>query len=213
MDSEQLKPLYHVVLWSGGKDSTATIILAHESGEPIDLILMSLLWFDKKRGIPAENQAHLDWVTNCAKPLFESWGYTVEFVSSERDYLYWFYKVRQKSKKHPENIGKYYGFLIGGFCKMQGEKTLPVQKRLRELRQAYEVVEYCGICSDEKERLERLHNRKGQRSLLEESGFTQSDSMRICRENGLLSPDYDGDRQRAGNCWFCPNQKSQSWQS
>lgn len=108
------KPPYRVVLWSGGKDSTATIILAHEKGEPIDLVLMSLMWFDKKRKIPAENKKHLDWVMNYAKPLIESWGYKVQFVSSDKDYIYWFYKIRQSSEMHPETIGKYYGFVLGG---------------------------------------------------------------------------------------------------
>lgn len=108
------KPPYRVVLWSGGKDSTATLILAHEKGEPIDLVLMSLMWFDKKRGIPAENKKHLAWVMNYAKPLIESWGYKVKFVSSDKDYIYWFYKIRQSSEMHPETIGKYYGFVLGG---------------------------------------------------------------------------------------------------
>lgn len=201
------KPDYRVVLWSGGKDSTATIILAHEKGEPIDLILMSRMWFDKKRGIPAESEAHLDWVLNEAKPLFESWGYRVEFVSSDKDYIYWFYKIRQSSEKHPETIGKYYGFVLGGNCKMQGEKALPANRRLRELKKEYNVIEYCGICTDEPDRIEKLHKRKGQRSLLEEEQLTQADAMRICKEHGLLSPDYSESRRRGGNCWFCPNQK------
>lgn len=43
----------HIVSWSGGKDSTATIILAHELGIKIDLIIISLIWFDKERKIYA----------------------------------------------------------------------------------------------------------------------------------------------------------------
>lgn len=38
----------HVASWSGGKDSTASIILAHEHGEPLDLIVFSEVMFDKK---------------------------------------------------------------------------------------------------------------------------------------------------------------------
>lgn len=201
------KPPYRVVLWSGGKDSTATLILAHEKGEPIDLVLMSLMWFDKKRGIPAENKKHLAWVMNYAKPLIESWGYKVKFVSSDKDYIYWFYKIRQSSEMHPETIGKYYGFVLGGSCKMQGEKALPAQRYLRQLRKEYDVTEYCGICIDEPDRLAKLHARKGQRSLLEEERLTQWDTKRLCKRYGLLSPDYNGNRNRAGNCWFCPNQK------
>ncbi len=40
----------NIICWSGGKDSTATIVLAHELGIPIDLIIISLIWFDKKTG-------------------------------------------------------------------------------------------------------------------------------------------------------------------
>lgn len=153
------KPLFHIVSWSGGKDSTATIILAHELELPIDLIIISLMWFDKSRGIYAENSKHLKWILEYAKPLFESWGYPVKIVSSDKDYLYYFWKKRQKSKKQ-ENIGKYYGFVMGGHCVMQAEKVNPIKQYLRPLRNQYKIIEYVGICSDETERLERLHNRK-----------------------------------------------------
>lgn len=31
----------YIASWSGGKDSTASIILAHEHNEPLDLIIFS----------------------------------------------------------------------------------------------------------------------------------------------------------------------------
>ena len=61
----------HIVSWSGGKDSTATIILAHEHGLPIDLIIIALVWFDRKRGIYGEHPEHIKWVFEYAIPLFE----------------------------------------------------------------------------------------------------------------------------------------------
>lgn len=194
-----------IISWSGGKDSTATIILAHELRIPIDLIIISLMYFDKKRGIYAESAKHLKWVLEYAKPLFESWGYKVEIVSSDKDYLYYFFKKRQKSEKHPENIGKYYGFVMGGACVMQQEKVKPIKQYLRPLKKQYEVIEYVGICSDELERLERVHNRKNQFSLLEQKNKTQADAKRICSDYGLLSPTYESGKKRGG-CWFCPNQ-------
>lgn len=36
----------HIISWSGGKDSTATIILAHEHNEPVDVILFSEVMFN-----------------------------------------------------------------------------------------------------------------------------------------------------------------------
>lgn len=58
--------------WSGGKDSTASIILAHEHGEPLDIILFSEVMFDRKRGISGENPEHIRFIKD-TKPLFESW--------------------------------------------------------------------------------------------------------------------------------------------
>lgn len=75
---------------------------------------------------------------------------------------------------------------------MQGEKALPAQRYLRQLRKEYNITEYCGICIDEQERLELLHARKGQRSLLEEEKLTQYDTRQLCKKYGLLSPDYNG---------------------
>ena len=37
----------YIASWSGGKDSTASIILAHENKEPLDLIIFSEVMFDK----------------------------------------------------------------------------------------------------------------------------------------------------------------------
>lgn len=171
----------NVVLWSGGKDSTATIILAHELGIKIDLIIMSLVWFDKKRRIYAENAEHLKWVFQYAKPMFEKWGYKVEFVSSEKDYLYYFYFIREKSK-YPENIGKYYGFPFGGFCRIQRLKVEPCEQKLRELKKQNNVTEYVGICFDEEKRIEKMEKRAEQRSILAEQQKTQADAKELCKK-------------------------------
>lgn len=37
----------YIASWSGGKDSTASIILAHEHNEPLDLIIFSEVMFDE----------------------------------------------------------------------------------------------------------------------------------------------------------------------
>lgn len=193
-----------IVSWSGGKDSTATVILAHKLGIPIDLILTAFVMFDRERGICGENPKKTDWMVNHAIPVFKSWGYPVEIVSSDKDYLYWFNKVRYKSK-NPENIGKRYGFPIGGFCKMQGEKVAPIKKRIKDFTQGRPYTEIVGICADEPERLERMKERN-QISLLADNGMTQADAKKICQEYGLLSPTYTNDKNRDG-CWFCPNQR------
>ncbi len=195
---------FNVLLWSGGQDSTASLIVAHEEKVQIDLVLMARLWFDKERKIPAESPEHIYWVENIAKPMIESWGYPVEFVFAEKDYLDCFYEVR-KNSANPDNIGKYAGFLMAGRCRMCGEKAKTMNRRIRELQEIYQVTEYCGIRIDEKERLKNMHNRKNQVSLLEQYICNIYEVRHLCKTRGLLSPDYQK-RNRAGNCWFCPNQ-------
>lgn len=190
----------YYISWSGGKDSTATIILAHLHKIPIDKIVISLPYFDRAGGVYADDPEHIDWIFKTAIPLFESWGHKIDVVSSDRDYLYWFYKVRG-SRSKPEYVGKYYGWIIGGLCKMNEEKTIPIKKYIANLGSEY--VGICGICADEPERLERLHNR-GDISLLERYTYTQDMAMELCAEYGLLSPLYKNGRKRQG-CWFCPN--------
>lgn len=54
----------YIASWSGGKDSTASIILAHENCEPLDLIIFSEVMFDK--GISGEIPEHIRFVKRTA---------------------------------------------------------------------------------------------------------------------------------------------------
>lgn len=191
----------YYVSWSGGKDSTATLILAHKYNIPIDKVVISLPYFDKERGIYADHPKHIDWVLNTAIPAFNEWGYTIDIVSSDRDYLYWFFKVRGERCRNKDYVGKYYGWLLGGMCKMNEEKTIPIKKYIKQLGDDYQCI--CGIGLDEPERLARMHERK-QISLLENFGYTTQMARELCLQYGLLSPLYEMDRHRQG-CWFCPN--------
>lgn len=195
------RPL-NIISWSGGKDSSATVILAHEHGIPIDLVIMSIVWFDKKRGICGENPKHIDWALNYAKPLFESWGYKVVLVSSERDYMFWFNHIIYKSKI-PERNGKKAGWLLGGKCYMNREKANPIRDYLKALKTPY--VMYEGIALDEPERLKSMHEKRNALSLLEQFEYNEDDTYPLCRKYGLLSPIYSGKKKRQG-CWYCPNQ-------
>ena len=61
-----------------------------------------------------------------------------------------------------------------------------------------------GIGTEETERLERLHKRKNQISILEQYGYTCKMAKELCEEYGLLSPLYNMGGMRQG-CFFCPN--------
>lgn len=186
--------------WSGGKDSTASIILEHIHGLPKSTIIFSEVMFDKKRGISGELPEHIDWVHNTAIPRFEEWGYKVEIVRADLDYLDLFFHKKEKSK-YPENIGKTTGFLIGGMCAGNRDlKIKPITNYYKKIKESF--VQYVGIAADEPERLKRLEG-TNRISLLEKYGYTEQMAFDLCRNFRLVSPVYQFSKR--GGCWFCPN--------
>lgn len=193
-----------ITSWSGGKDSTASIILEHIHGLPPSDIIFSEVMFDKKRGISGELPEHIDFVKNKAIPKFESWGRNVKILHSENDYVTLFNKKIIRSK-HSERIGKIRAFPLGGMCYVNRDMKSKAIRKFLSLLKDQEYMQYIGIAIDEPERLERMHNRKGQVSLLEKFGYTEEMSYKLCKEYDLLSPIYKNSGR--GGCWFCPNAK------
>ena len=185
----------YIASCSGGKDSIATIILAHENKEPLDEIVFAEVMFDEETS--GELPEHIDFIKNKAFPLFESWGYKTTILHHNRTYMDYFNQVRQKGK----NIGKKVGFPMADKCNARACKTKPIEKYIKSLGNDY--VEYVGIGLEEKDRLHRLHTHKNKISLLEKEQFTTDNAKQLATEYGLLSPYYDFSKR--GGCWFCPN--------
>lgn len=175
--------------WSGGKDSTASIILDHLHNLPQSKIIFSEVMFDKKRGISGEMPEHIEWVKGKAAPLFRDWGYEVEILHSEHDYVTLFNRVIKKSKT-PERNGKIRAFPLGGMCYANRDMKIKAINSFFAKYRGQDYIQYVGIAIDEPKRLERLHNRKGRVSLLERYGYTEEMAYRLCEEYDLLSPIY-----------------------
>ena len=184
----------YIASCSFGKDSLATIILAHLHGEPLDEILYVEVMFDE--GISAEIPEHREFIFDRAIPKLESWGYRVTIVRGRETYLDRFYHICVKGK----SIGKKKGFPMVGACDINREcKLRPIREFMKS--QPSDTVQYIGIAADEKKRIERL--RDGKISLLAKYGFTETEAADLCRDYGLLSPIYEFTNR--GGCWFCPN--------
>lgn len=189
----------YIASCSFGKDSIATVILAHINNEPLDLIVYSEVMFDEKTS--GENPLHRDFIYNVAIPKFKSWGYEVKVVCSNTTYVSSYYHVVSKSR-HKERNGKLRGFLIPHACKLNDEgKVQPIRKFLKSINEP--VIQYIGIAADEPKRLERLKRNKI--SLLQKYNYTEADAYKLCEEYGLLSPIYSTNSRNG--CWFCPNAK------
>lgn len=192
------RDIQYIHSWSGGKDSTAAIILHHIHKLPAPTILFSELMFDKQRGISAEHPEHIDFIKNKALPKFLEWGYDVKILQGKKDYLDCFYQVIQKSKV-PERNGKRHGFLLSGMCMMNPLKTKPLDDYIKNINGNFALC--IGIAADEPKRLARLQSPK--KSLLYEYGYTEQMAYDLCLEFDLLSPIYK--HLKRGGCWFCPN--------
>lgn len=180
--------------WSGGKDSTASIILCHENGIPLDGIIFCEVMFDNVRNISGENPDHIKWVYETAIPIIEKMGYNIIVLRDNRDYLYNFNTIFQKSKD-PDRNGKKHGWLIGGHCWANRLKVEPIRSFLKNVGEYQQIV---GIAADEQGRL-----KPNQKSVLIDYGVVEAGTYSICRKYNLLSPTYEYENRNG--CWFCPN--------
>ena len=177
------KPKMHIASCSFGKDSIATILLALKHGEPLDRVVFSEVMFDRERGISGEIPCHIEWIYGTAIPRLESMGVKVDVVRADKDY-----KSLMLGKK---KNGTYYGHQYRNPCFANGElKLTPIKKYFSELRKDFDVIQYVGIATDEPVRLERLKKDNTKISLLEKYGYSQEDTMALCKQEDLLSPYY-----------------------
>ena len=191
----------YIASFSGGKDSTATIILAHEHNEPLDKIIFSEVMFDKN--ISGELPEHIDFILNKCKPLFEGWGYEVKILHSEYTYMDCFNHITTRSRK-PERNGKRNGFPMAGRCIINDRCKIKPIKDFIKTKDPKQITQYLGIAIDEPKRLERLKDEKTICiSLLEKYRYTEKMAYELCEKYNLLSPTYDFTPR--GGCWFCPN--------
>ena len=189
----------YIASCSFGKDSIATVILAHINKEPLDIIVYSEVMFDEK--ISGEHPLHRDFIYNKAIPTFESWGYKVKVVRSEKmNYIKSFYKIVTRARTKERN-GKMRGFLVPFGCAMNSSCKVQPIKDFYKTQNMNEVIQYIGIAIDEPKRLERLNDNKI--SLLQKYKYTEKMAYKLCEDYNLLSPIYQ--HFTRGGCWFCPN--------
>lgn len=127
MNVEEMKNHEWSISWSGGKDSTTTVILCHEYGIPIKEILYVKMMYDEE--LPATLPIMTDFVDNAIK-VFENWGYKVRVVKSLKTAKQ-LIERRYKKSKYEDRNGKQYGIttFLRGFCNFTNVK----QKTIKNL--------------------------------------------------------------------------------
>lgn len=189
----------NIVSFSGGKDSTAMLLMMLEKGIRVDRVIN----VDTTKEFP-QMYAHIERVQALIAPL------KIEVVKIDFDY--WFREhVKTKGSRKGE---KGYGFpnfrnrwctdlkkaAIGSLI-TQG--TYNPRSRAGTITRALEgITEYHGIALDEKHRTLRKGSRNIQYPLVD-WGVTEEQALAYCYERGL---DFGGlyHKFHRVSCWCCP---------
>ena len=173
----------HIVSLSGGKDSTAMLLMMLDREMPIDYVV----FVDTTKEFP-QVYRHLDKLEKYITPL--------KITRLSFDYDYYFEKhVRVKGKRKGE-MG--YGFPGGRSRWCTALKRDTIRKFYRSLND--EAIEYIGIAYDEKKRIKDKPNTVYP---LVEWGITEKLALEYCYSKGF---DWEGLYEviPRTSCYCCP---------
>lgn len=180
----------NIVSFSGGKDSTAMLIMLLKNNVTID----EIIFIDTGAEFP-EMYKHIELVEkNCNIEIT-----TLKYPNTFEHYM--LDHVKQKGKA----IGsKGYGW-CGGLCRWG--TALKKQTFERYIREKYNnnIIEFQGIAFDEKQRLEKNQDKKWTvRYPLAESEIIESQALKFCYSLGY---DWGGLYKNLDrvSCWCCRN--------
>lgn len=190
---------FHAVNLSGGKDSSAMLLLMIERGMPIDLVLTA----DTTMEFPEmyEHLAKLD------DHLYRERGIHITTLHHPKGFEWLMF---EEPKVKPDSIAKRQEFGIpvvgNGWPGMRVRwctgklKTHLLNKEVNRLKGQYNALQYIGIAADEPKRI------KNAVYPLVEWGITEAEALQICYDRGF---DFGGlyNIYRRASCWCCPFQR------
>lgn len=182
----------NIVSLSGGKDSTAMLLMMLERGIPVDIIVFADV------GEMAEFEEMYEYIARVEVYT----GRTVTTVRSEKHTARSiFFGQFVKGKR----VGQLRGFppTVGKACSYRRDlKVTPLKKACGSGNHVY-----IGIAADESHRSRCKEYTRGKNQYhfpLVEWGITEAQCMAYLRERGLYNSLYDH-FDRIG-CWWCPKQ-------
>lgn len=187
---------YHIVSFSGGKDSTAMLLHMIEQGAHIDEVIN----FDTGLEFPGM-YAHIEKI----KEILDKHNIKFTSFKSKLGFEYYLLERERVNKANLTLYGWGWPNMGNRWC-TAWLKTRISDPYITELKEKYNVIQYIGIAADEVKRMERDGNKKaGFRYPLIEWGWIESDCLDYCYKSG-----YDwGGLYRIFNrvsCWLCPLQ-------
>lgn len=179
----------HIVSFSGGKDSTAMLLLMLEKGMPVD----EIVFCDTGKEFPQ--------MYNHIAKVEEYIDRKITVIKPPKSFDYWMFEhVKTKGK----NKGKRgYGWPLLKNCRWCTSR-LKLDPFLRYIKHYDGVVEYHGIAFDETHRVKSIAGRDIRYPLIE-WGMTEQDCLEYCYERGFNWSGLYKHFKRV-SCWCCPFQ-------
>lgn len=159
----------HVIQFSGGKDSTAMLLMMLEQGMTVD----EIIFCDTGMEFP-QMYAHIDKVEKYT-------GRKITRIKAEKSFEYYF-------SEHIKNKGKNVGSVGYGWPRMWVRwctrllKQEPTKRYLRDMGVG-NYVQYIGIAADEPKRHEGIS--KNTIHPLFDWGITEDQALRYCYKRGF----------------------------
>lgn len=190
---------YHAVSLSGGKDSTAMLLLMIERGMPIDAVLSA----DTGMEFP-EMYEHLDKLD---RHLYQKRGIHITTLRHPKGFEWLMFndpKQKQSSIENRKQLGvSLYGNGWPG-AKVRWctglLKTHLINKEVNRLKEKHQALHYVGIAADEPKRI------KNEQYPLVKWNITEQEALKICYDRGY---DWGGlyEIYHRCSCWCCPLQQ------
>lgn len=182
--------MLHIVSFSGGKDSTAMLLMMLERKMPIDHILFC----DTGKEFD-ELYDHVDKVERYI-------GRPITRLKAEHGYEYYLYQHEKVRGKYKGECGHGWSSMLKRWCTNR-LKQVPIREFYKSLNVPKdEKQEYIGIAVDEPKRLKEKPNTHYP---LAEWNVTEKEALQYCYDKGF---DFGGLYKvfnRLG-CWLCPLQ-------
>ena len=187
---EEKKKVY-IVSFSGGKDSTAMLLLLLEKGYPIDEVIMC------DTGMEFE-----DMYTHIEK-VRQNINIPITILKSEKTFEYLMFDHVKTKGKNKGSKGYSWPDFRNRWC-TSNLKQQVIAKYLREKypKKEYEIWEYHGIALDEMQRTKKNINKNCLYPLVDWK-MTEADCLQYCYDHGY---DWNGLYRKLGrvSCWCCP---------
>lgn len=187
---------YHAISCSGGKDSTALVLMAYEKGLPIDEVIgcNEGKWWDE--------------ATDVLNKLRDMTGYKVTILKPppryDFDYLMFDHEIIKGKRKGTKGYG--WPTPMSRWCTAFCKARVMDGYMARKKAEGYEIHSYIGIAADEAERCQKeggIDKEIIKHFPLVEWGMTERDCLEYCYSKGI---DFGGlyDHFHRLSCWCCP---------